>query len=83
MCDRPHRLADWFGRQELLLRPERLVTPQQYVARHEALTVDGLLEVTQHVLANSEGNIAMVGPFDQADLPRLRELFPAEEPANG
>ena len=83
MCDRPHRLADWFGRQELLLRPERLVTPQQYVARHEALTVDGLLEVTQHVLANSEGNIAMVGPFDQADLPRLREHFPAEEPANG
>jgi len=83
MCDQPHRLADWFGRQELLLRPERLVTPQQYVARHEALTVDGLLEVTRQVLANSESNIAVVGPFDHADVGRLRELFPAEEPANG
>ena len=79
LCDRVYHLADWFGRQELLLRPDQLVTPQQYVARQEALTEDGLREVVRDVFADGGGNIAVVGPFDERGEERLRELFPAEE----
>ena len=79
MCDRPQGLADWFGRQELLLRPEQLLTPEAYVARHEALTEPKLLEVLGDVLADDSANLSVVGPFTEQQADSLRKLFPAEE----
>ncbi len=88
MCDRPQHLADWFGRQELLLRPERLLTQAAYVAQREALTEADLLDVLRDVLADRNRNLVVVGPFSPAQKDQLHELFPGEqavedEPARG
>ena len=83
MCDRPQRLADWFGRQELLLRPEPLMTPAAYVAKHVALTQAELSRVLSEFLAEGGSNLAVVGPFSEAQQERLRRLFPAEEIGGG
>ncbi|MDP6107368.1 MAG: pitrilysin family protein [Candidatus Brocadiia bacterium] len=79
MCDDSHRLAHWFGRQEFLLRPERLITPQEYVARQEALTCGRVGEVMGEVLEHASANMAVVGPFGEGEGEDLRKLFPAEE----
>ena len=83
LCDRPDRLADWFGRQELLLRPEHLMMPQEYVARQEGLTEERLRAVVQEVFQDSRGNLVVVGPFTEEQRIRLREAFPAEEAPSG
>jgi len=78
LCDSATRLADWFGRQELLVGPEATVTPQTFVERQQALTLDDL----SSALAQSTGDGAVlvaVGPHGEGDCDRLRELFPAEE----
>ena len=61
------------------MRPERLTTPQEYVARQEALTEGALHEVIKESLADNSANMAVVGPFEKGDSRRLREVFPAEE----
>ena len=78
LCDSATRLADWFGRQELLLGPEATVTPQAYIERQQALTLDDL----SSALARAQGGSAVLvalGPHGEAERERLRELFPAEE----
>jgi predicted Zn-dependent peptidase len=78
LCDSATRLADWFGRQELLVGAEATVTPQTYVERQQALTLDDL----SSALAQATGDDAVlvaVGPHGEGDCDRLRELFPAEE----
>ena len=78
LCDSATRLADWFGRQELLVGPEATVTPQTFVERQQALTLDDL----SSALAQSTGDGAVlvaVGPHGEGDCERLRKMFPAEE----
>ena len=79
MCDQPHELAEWLGRQELLLRPERLMTPQEFVQRQEALTCESMAEVIGQIFREEQGNLAVVGPFGEREADALRARFPAEE----
>ncbi len=79
LCDRATHLADWFGRQELLLGPARVLTPEQYVARQEALTLEALQAVLRDVTAEHGVAFVVVGPYEEAERRGLRELFPAEE----
>ena len=81
MCDKPGQLADYMGRQELLLPPEEVLTPAQFVARQEALTTTGLHEVIRDICVPASSNLAVVGPFDVGQKDRLTALFPAEEAA--
>ncbi len=78
LCDRPQGLADWLSWQELLLRPERLMTPEEFVSRQEAITEEGLNEVIEDVFAADNANLAVVGPFGPGEEKKLARLFPAE-----
>ena len=79
LCDRPHRLADWLGGQEVLLRPDKLMMPEDFTARQEAISRDGLNEVIRDMFSAPNGNMAVVGPFSDGEQGRMAELFPAEE----
>ena len=81
MCDRPGRLAEWFGKQELLLPADKIMTPQRYVAKQEALTLDRLRAAARGLFDTSGAALAVVGPFQQQDAQKLRCLFPAEDAA--
>jgi len=79
MCDRPQHLAEWLGNQELLLRPEHLMTPHEFAAKQEGLTKERMAEVLAELLKDSESNLAVVGPLGKREANELRKLFPAEE----
>lgn len=79
MCDRPERLAEWFGKQELLLESEDIKTPDEHIERQESLTLDHLYEVGTELFDPDSANLAVVGPFGEEHRARLRERFPAEE----
>ena len=78
MCDSPEQLADWLGRQELLLPAGRTFTPEQYVRRQEALTLDELQGIVGEVLGEERANLAVVGPFGEKQHRQLERIFPAE-----
>jgi predicted Zn-dependent peptidase len=80
VCDQPMHLADWFGRQELLLGPDRILTPAAYAAKQEALTLEALHEAMRDVFVETGANLAVVGPYGDKERDALRGLLPAEEP---
>jgi len=79
MCDRPERLAEWFGKQELLLPAGKIMTPQCYVEKQESLTLDRLRDAAQELFDVSGAALAVVGPFQPQHTEKLRALFPAQE----
>lgn len=80
LCDQPTHLADWFGRQELLLGPDRILTPFEYAAKQEALTLEELHATMRHVFVETGANLVVVGPYGEKERDALRGLLPAEEP---
>ena len=84
MCDRPDRLADYLGRQELLLPPEKVRPPARFVEEQEALSCADLQEVIEDIFDPENANLAVVGPFGEAKKREIAQRFPAEEvqPAN-
>ncbi len=79
LCDHPARLADWFGKQELFLGTEGVVTPEQYVSKQEGLSLEDLDRVLREVFVEAGGNLAVVGPFDEDHRRAMQRIFPAEE----
>jgi predicted Zn-dependent peptidase len=79
LCDRASHLADWYGKQELLLGPDGVISPQQYVARQESITPACLDEVLRDILLERGAALAVVGPYGDEQRSALRDLFPAEE----
>ncbi|MGD2176009.1 MAG: pitrilysin family protein, partial [Candidatus Brocadiaceae bacterium] len=79
LCDHPGRLADWIGKQELFLGADRVITPQQYVSRQEALSLSDLRQVAEEIFVESAANLAVAGPFEEEQRRRMRGIFPAEE----
>lgn len=80
VCDQPTHLADWFGRQELLLGPDRILTPFEYAAKQEALTLETLHETMRGVFVETGANLVVVGPYGEKECDALRGLLTAEEP---
>ena len=78
MCDRPDRLADYLGRQELLLPADKVRSPAQFVEEQEALTHEDLQEVICDIFHPDNANLAVVGPFEPEQKEGIGELFPAE-----
>jgi predicted Zn-dependent peptidase len=79
MCDRPDKLADYLGRQELLLPPAKVRSPAQFVAEQESLTREDLREVICDIFHPDNANLAVVGPFGDGQKERISGMFPAEE----
>jgi predicted Zn-dependent peptidase len=79
LCDQAGHVADWFGRQEVLLGHQNVLTPQQYVERQEALSEHDLLEAASEMLLERGACLAVVGPFEPEQADSLRALFPADE----
>ena len=79
MCDRPERVADWFGKQELLIAPENILTPEQYLAEQEGITMELLQETIEEVLDSDEARLTVVGPFEEKQKEGMTDLFPATE----
>lgn len=83
LCDAAGLLADWFGKQEVLLGPDGVATPRQYVRRQEALALESVNAVAREVITDADATLVAVGPFGQAECDALRRLLPAEEPEPG
>ena len=81
LCDRPTHLADWFGRQELLLGPDSVVTPRRHVERNEALTLGDLQAALQEVCTPARSDLVCVGPYGSAEREGLLRAFEADEVA--
>jgi len=79
MCDRPERVADWFGKQELLVESEHIMTPGEYLEQQEAITMERLGDTIEEVLQSDEARLAVVGPYEDEHEEKLKEAFPAEE----
>ncbi len=67
LFDHPTHLADWFGRQELMLGPDKVVTPPDYVEKQEALTLDVLHKTVRHVFVETGANLVVVGPYGEEE----------------
>jgi len=86
LCDQPSHLAEWFGRQEVLLGSDGVVSPAEYVRRQESLTLEDLRRALDDVLADG-ADFIVVGPFgptqkrDLAAIVPARELVPPASPA--
>lgn len=78
MCDRPDRLADYLGRQELLLPADQVKSPGQFVREQDALTREDLNDVINDIFTPQNANLSVVGPFDEDHQARIADLFPAE-----
>jgi len=81
LCDHPDRLADWLSTREVILGPEHVLTPEEFVARQERLSCEDLGEVSRSVFAPDNVNLVVVGPFGEREHRRLAELLCAEEVA--
>jgi len=79
LCDQPGHLTDWFGRQELLLGPDGVVTPRCYVERNERLTLEDLRAAMQEVCVPARSDLVCVGPYGPAEREGLKEAFEADE----
>lgn len=79
LCDRPGHLTDWFGKQELLLGTDAVITPRQYVRRHDALTLDELDALIAHVTEPERTDLVCIGPYGEAERDGLRRAFAADE----
>ena len=79
LCDRASALADWFGRQELLLGSEGVTTPEEYAERHESMELKDLAAAARELLSARPSDLVVVGPYGEGELAGLRRAFPAEE----
>ncbi len=79
MCDRPDRLANYLGRQELLLPEEEVKPPGQFVEEQEKLTPEDLSGVIEDIFTPENANLSVVGPFEERDKKGITEMFPSEE----
>jgi predicted Zn-dependent peptidase len=79
LCDHASRLTDWFGKQELFLGLDEVMTPEDYIRRQEALALEYIHEVIGEVFTAEGANLAVAGPFDEETQEELRALFSAEE----
>jgi predicted Zn-dependent peptidase len=77
--DRPDHLADWYGRQELLLGSGEVVSPAEYVARQEGLCAEDLRGALQDFVRPERAHLVCVGPFQDAAPDELAALFPARK----
>ncbi|NLW49865.1 MAG: insulinase family protein [Candidatus Brocadiaceae bacterium] len=78
LCDQPTHLADWFGRQELLLGADGVVTPADHVGRNEALTLGDLRAVLRDVCTPDRSDLVCVGPYGSAEREGLMSAFDAD-----
>jgi len=83
MCDRATLLADWFGKQEVLLGGERVITPQRYAEIQETLSLADLYAAMQDVLVAAPADLVVVGPYGDGEQKGLSGVFCAEQMTPG
>jgi len=79
LCDHAVRLTDWFGKQELFLGVDEVMTPEDYIRRQEALKLEYIHSVMADVFTPQGANLAVAGPFGEEEQESIRGVFPAEE----
>ncbi|KPK61808.1 MAG: hypothetical protein AMK73_07660 [Planctomycetes bacterium SM23_32] len=79
LCDQASPLADWFGRQELLLEPQHVRTPEEHVQRQQALTLGDLHAAMEEMASEAGVTLVAVGPYEERELTAMRGLLAAEE----
>lgn len=78
LCDHPEAVTDWFGKQELLIEPDQIISFEEYIRRQEALAPDQLRDVLCEIL-DGGANLVVVGPYGEAERDGVQRAFPAEE----
>jgi len=78
LCDRADALADWFGKQELLLGPEKTMSPEEYVRHQEELELDDLGSALADIL-DGGACLVVVGSYGKDTRKALADLFGGEE----
>ncbi|MFP4055916.1 MAG: M16 family metallopeptidase [Candidatus Brocadiia bacterium] len=72
--DSPPDVADWLGVREILLAPQRLVTPTEEAKRLKSITAEEIRAVAQEVFRPSRRSLVVVGPSSWAQRRRIRGL---------
>jgi predicted Zn-dependent peptidase len=67
-------VAQWYAAQELLT--DELLTPDEVLARIEAVTVEDVLRVTRRVFTTAWLNLAYIGPQQDEEQLRKRLILP-------
>jgi predicted Zn-dependent peptidase len=70
--DSPPEVADWLGVRELLLSPERLVTPSEEATRLNDVTVAEIRTVAQDVFRASHRSLVVAGRTSWTQRRRIR-----------
>ena len=55
-------VSGWYGAQEILALPR--MTPEQAIARSDAVTIDDLQRVAQRLISDERLHVALVGPVE-------------------
>ena len=55
-------VSAWYGAQEILALPR--MTPEQAIARSEAVTIDDLQRVGRRLISDERLHVALVGPVE-------------------
>jgi len=71
--DSPPDVADWLGVRELLLSPEKLVTPTEEARQLDSVTVEGIRTAAQEVFLPARRSLVVVGPTSWFQRRRIRK----------
>jgi len=70
--DSPPDVAEWLGAREILLSPEKLVSPTEEAERLETVTADDIRSVAQEVFRPAQRSLVVVGPSSWRQRRRIR-----------
>jgi predicted Zn-dependent peptidase len=73
--DSPPDVADWLGVRDLLLSPERLVTPTEEAKRLDDVTIEGIQTTAQEVFRPAHRSLVVVGPTSWLQRRRIRKAL--------
>jgi len=72
--DNPSDVAEWLGVREILLAPEKLVTPTDEAERLKRVTADEVRSVAQEIFQPSRRSLVVVGPTSWLQRRGIRRL---------
>ena len=73
--DSPPDVAEWLGVREILLSPERLVTPTDEAERLKSVTAEEIRSVAQEIFQPARRSLVVVGPCSWFQRRRIRALL--------
>ena len=65
--------ASFYGMQELL--EKNMITPEEKFAKIDEVTTDHIKTVAEDIFVPEKLNLSVIGPFEEKDSERLKQLL--------